>query len=75
MDAKDELIEDLKARLAQLKAERAADAHTRLSEEIQPEPGPSFYAVSQHPDVALAGVLASGHAVGEHPGLGAAASN
>ncbi len=40
------------------------------------EPAPvSVYAASLHPDDAAAAVLASGHAVGGHPGLAAGVSN
>jgi len=73
-------IEELRARLAQLEAERArqaADEHARLSQELQPEPGPGavMYAELRHPDLAHELLLASGHAAGGHAGLGAAVSN
>jgi hypothetical protein len=74
-------IADLKARLAVLEAERAArqaaDEHTRLSEELQPEPEPGavLYRVSLHPDQAHERILATGHGVGGHAGLGAAVGN
>jgi len=61
-------IADLKRRIAVLEAARAA-----LRQE--PAPGPSMYSVYQHPDEALAGVLASGHGAGGHAGLSAGVSN
>jgi hypothetical protein len=70
-------IADLERRLAALKAERAADEHTRLSEELQPEPepGPSMYGTSLHPDIAHERITDTGHGVGGHAGLGAGVSN
>ncbi len=79
-DPRDAQIAALRAQLAEAEAARqAADEHTALSEELQPEPepepGPSMYSGYQHPDEAHERILATGHGVGPHPGLGAAISN
>jgi len=50
-----------------------AALHEELAEQER-EPA-SMYAASLHPDEAHERVLASGHGVGGHAGLGAAASN
>ncbi len=65
-----------KARKAEPGPERRpARAKARKAEpEPVPEPAVMAYA-SLNPDDAAAAVLASGHGVGGHPGLGAGASN
>ena len=59
---------------AQIAALRALIASLR-PESPMPEPSPSMYGVSPHPDVAHEQILASGHGVGGHAGLGAAVTN